>query len=175
MRTKSLKRILLPVLMLLVLALVTAAVNFPPSARRAEKTGSAVGEILPDFTAVCTDGTVFSLAENRGRTVVVNLWATWCGPCVEELPDFDRLAREHPEIAVLALHSDLVTEDVAAWCAPFGFAMPVAVAENGALPELLGGGTVLPRTVIVSPDGVVLYNAPGAADFESLLTAAGLE
>ena len=122
MRTKAGKTALTAALLVVLLAL-TAAVNLPgsPLGDRAPASqigsGSAVGEALPDFTVTRTDGTRFTLSEERGRTVVINIWATWCAPCVKELPYFDRLAREREDVAVLALHSDLVTEDVEAYLA----------------------------------------------------------
>ena len=166
---------------LLLLLAVGTAVNVPGSflgdggAAVAEKAGSSPGEILPDFTVGCLDGSVFTLSEHRGETAVINLWATWCAPCVEELPHFERLLREHGDgTAVLALHSDLVTEDVEAWVAGHGIALPFAVAESRELTDMLGGGDVLPRTVVVSPEGVVLYNAAGSVTYEELLRITGL-
>lgn len=176
------KRILIRCAALLLLVVVTAAVNLPGSplsgeARRTEAvSGSSVGEILPDFTVECLDGSVFTLSEHRGKTAVINLWATWCAPCVEELPHFERLLREHGDaVSVLALHSDLVTEDAEAWVAGHGIALPFAVAESRELTDMLGGGDVLPRTVVVSPEGVVLYNAAGSVTYEDLLRLTGHE
>ena len=159
-----------------------AAVNIPGSFlgggsaayTKTETYGSAPGEILPDFTAECLDGTVFTLSEHRGETVVINLWATWCAPCVKELTHFERLLQEHGDgTAVLALHSELVTEDVGAWIDANGCSLPAAVADSRELTDMLGGGDVLPRTVVISPDGTVLYNAAGSVTYEDLLRITG--
>ena len=159
---------------------VGAAVNIPGSflgdgsAASGGKAGSAPGEFLPDFKVKCLDGSVFTLSEQRGKTVVINLWATWCLPCVAELPHFERLLGEHGDTtAVLALHSDLVTEDVEAWLAGRDYHLPFAVAEDRALTDMLGGGDVLPRTVVISPEGEVLYNAAGSVTYEDLLRITG--
>ena len=128
------KRILIRCAALILLAVFAAAVNLPGGplyggSRNTAVSGSAVGEILPDFSAVCLDGSVFTLSEQRGKTVVVNLWATWCAPCVKELPLFDRLLREHgDDTAVLAVHCDPVTEDVAAWLEEYDYVLPFALA-----------------------------------------------
>ena len=133
--------------------------------------GTQVGERLPDFTVDCVDGSVFTLSEQRGKVVVINLWATWCTPCVKELPDFDRLQREYPdEVAVLALHSPPVTTDVPEWLSAFSYTLPFAVDEDGSVGALLNASTILPQTVIVGPTGVVSYNQSGALGFEKLLT-----
>ena len=165
---------------LLVLLGVGAAVNIPGSflgdgaADAGETAGSSVGEFLPDFTVECLDGSVFTLSEQRGKVVLINLWATWCAPCVAELPHFERLLAEHGDtVTVLALHADLVTEDVAAWLEGREFDLPFAVAEDRTLTDMLGGGDVLPRTVVISPEGEVLYNAAGSVTYEELLRITG--
>jgi hypothetical protein len=89
---------------------------------------------------------------------------------VKELPNYDRLQSEHPaDVAVLALHSPPVTTDVAAYLPAFSYGISFAVDEDGHLSELLNASTVLPQTVIVSPDGIVTYNRSGALSYETLL------
>ena len=162
-----LKKALLIAAALVLLAGVIVFAHLPGGS--GGKTGSAVGETPADFTVTCLDGSVFTLSEYRGRTVVVNLWATWCGPCVAELPDFDRLQREYPEsVAVLALHTEDPTEDVAAYLAPKGWSFAAAVAPDASLPDALGGGATLPRTVVIAPDGRVIYNQTGSVTYETL-------
>ena len=151
---------------LVLLAGVLIFANLPTAQR---PTGAEAGQQLPDFSVTCLDGSRFTLSEQRGKTVVINLWATWCTPCVQELPNFDRLLRERPDkVAVLALHSELVTSDVAAYLEDTSYEMPFAVDEDGSLGAILNASTVLPQTVIVDPDGVVIYNQVGALDYETL-------
>lgn len=151
---------------LLLLAAVLVFVNLPEAE---PAPGAGVGDMLPDFSLRCVDGSSFSLAEQRGKTVVINLWATWCTPCVRELPNFDRLLRERgEEVAVLALHTPPVTADVGAYLAEYPFTMPFAVDEDGSLTELVGASAVLPQTIILSPDGVVIYNQAGSLSYEEL-------
>ena len=181
---KSVSR-LLWTLALLLLAAVLVFVNLPeekplpqvpppdeaPAEAEPLPRGSQPGEELPDFTVRCLDGSEFSLSAQRGKAVVINLWATWCTPCVKELPDFDRLQREHPdEVAVLALHSPPVTTDVQDWLSAFSYEIPFAVDEDGSVGQLLNASTILPQTVIVGPTGVVSYNQSGALSYEKLLT-----
>ena len=163
--TKKIRRLLWAAALLL-LAAVLVFVNLP----EAEPVhGAGVGEVLPDFSLRCVDGSSFSLSEQRGKTVVINLWATWCTPCVRELPHFDRLLRERGEkVAVLALHTPPVTADVESYLAEFSYGMPFAVDEDGSLASLLGASSVLPQTIILSPDGVVTYNQAGSLSYEDL-------
>lgn len=153
---------------LLLLAAVLVFVNLPAPEQDAPS-GAQVGEVLPDFTASCLDGSTFNLSEQRGKLTVINLWATWCTPCVEELPQFDRLAREHPDdVAVLALHCPPVTTDVSEWFSEYGYALSFAVDEDGSLSALLDASTVLPQTVIIDAEGVVRSRHVGAVDYETL-------
>ncbi|MCR5237798.1 MAG: TlpA family protein disulfide reductase [Lachnospiraceae bacterium] len=55
------------------------------------------GDIAPDFTVTLTNGDTFTLSDHDGGTVLINFWATWCGPCVGELPDLGKLAEDDIE------------------------------------------------------------------------------
>ncbi len=167
--TKTTRRLLWTAAMLL-LAAVLVFVNLPEAA---PAPGAGVGELLPDFSVLCVDGSSFSLAEQRGKPVVINLWATWCAPCVRELPNFERLWRERgEEVAMLALHTPPVTADVDAYLADYAYTMPFAVDEDGSLASLLGASIILPQTIILDPTGVVTYNQAGSLSYEELCALA---
>ncbi len=64
-----------------------------------------LGKAAPDFTV--NDGTrTVHLGDYRGKVVLVNFWATWCAPCIEELPSLEALHQEMPQIAILAISVD---------------------------------------------------------------------
>ena len=131
--------------------------------------GHAVGQQAPDFTLTTVEGQPFTLRDHRGQATVLNLWATWCGPCVKELPYFDRLAREHADdVAVLAIHSDLITDDVMEYLSHYDYSMPFAVDETGEVIASLGGSTMLPQTIVLDRYGVVIYNQVGSMTYEAL-------
>ena len=132
--------------------------------------GSEVGMLLPDFTVRCLDGTDFRLADTRGKVMVINLWATWCTPCVRELPYFDELVRAHEgDVAVLAVHASLLTEDPAAWLAEreYGFSFAVDT-EDEQIRQLVNGSSTLPQTVVLNRRGEVIYNRKGSVTPELL-------
>ena len=136
--------------------------------------GSEVGQQLQDFSIECLDGTTFHLAEMRGKPVFINLWATYCGPCVKELPFFSELYKEHEgDIAILALHSDIVDEDPQEYLNEFGsdWVMPFAVEKDDeAIWNLVGGTTAMPQTIVLNRYGEVIYNQRGSVTPEMLAT-----
>ena len=142
----------------------TDAVGVPPHSAAETAIGSAPGMQIPDFTVDCLDGSVFHLADARGKVVMINLWATYCGPCVRELPYFDALYREHEgDLAVLAVHASLVTDDPAAFLAGEDYAISFAVdGEDDRLWTLFDGSSTLPQTIVLDRDGVVIYNQKGS-------------
>ena len=131
--------------------------------------GYEVGQQLEDFTARCLDGSTFHLAEHRGKIVFINLWATWCTPCVQELPYFNALYQGKGDVAVLAIHSPAVTDDPAAFLAGKGYAFPFATeAEAERLFAIVHGGAVLPQTIVLNRSGEVVYNKVGSVTPETL-------
>lgn len=131
--------------------------------------GHEPGERLADFTLETIGGGTFTLSENAGKVTVINLWATWCGPCVKELPYFDALQKAHPDdVKVLAIHSDLITDDPEEYLSDFDYGIDFAIDRSGEVIQALGGSTMLPQTVIVGRDGVVTYNQVGSVTPEAL-------
>lgn len=163
---------------LAVVLLISALVYFnfidKPVARAQ---GNQVGDICPDFTLqkygrngdeyVLTDE-VFNLQDTRGKVTVVNFWATWCGPCVQELPYFEELQKLYPEeVQVVAVHSVSITEESVPaylvnqkwsdWQLTF---LQDAVADDGYdAYTALGGIGTLPTTLVLDKDGVITYNS----------------
>ncbi len=153
------------------LCLLAAALFFfnRPTPAAPVPEGHAVGERLPDFTLTDLTGVPFVLSEHRGQTVIINLWATWCDPCLKELTHFDRIQRENPEsVAVLAVHSGLIIEDIPAFVAGLDSALRYAVDETGDFTALVGASAALPHTLVLDPDGVVNYNQPGSVTYALL-------
>ena len=132
--------------------------------------GFGVGQQLADFTIPCLDSSEFRLADTRGKVTFINLWATYCAPCLQELPYFDALCREHGEdIAVLAVHSSLVTEDPASFLSGKDYRILFAAdTEDDRIWHIVGGSSTLPQTVVLDRNGVVIYNQKGSVTAEKL-------
>ena len=164
------------------LAVLAAAIvwfNFlDPSLQGGETAGSGAGgdfgyetgSTLADFTLECYDGSEFRLADTRGKVVVINRWATWCAPCIEEIPHFQALYEAHPDdIAMILVHPNETAEDPAKFLERFDLSMPCATdGEGDPVKGILGGGAALPQTVVLDREGKVIYNSVRAVTPELL-------
>ncbi len=128
------------------------------------------GKQLADFTVECLDGGTFHLADTRGKVTVINLWATYCGPCVGELPHFDALQKEHPDdLAILAVHASLTTEDVKAFVDAGGWDLLFAIDdEQDTVFGVVNGSLALPQTIVLNRKGEVIFNRVGSVTDELL-------
>ena len=137
--------------------------------------GYNVGQQLADFTAATFDGGEFRLADTRGKIVFINLWGTYCTPCVQELPSFEALYEKHPdEVAMLAVHSSLTGEvepqDYVAEKGWNSWMLPFALddEDNDTIFTVVNGSTTLPQTIVLNRRGEVIYNRVGSVTQEML-------
>jgi thiol-disulfide isomerase/thioredoxin len=129
----------------------------------------------PDGFFVDANGGEHTIASFRGHGMVINFWATWCQPCVAEIPSLAGLARALAphDIAVLPLSSDRNgAEVVAAWLKQHDVTgLPVLLDPHGALGSAWGGKGI-PTTHIIARDGKERARLEGAADWSSPATVA---
>ncbi len=123
--------------------------------------GYEEGMVPGDFSLECYDGSTFRLSDTRGKVTVINRWATWCAPCIRELPYFNDLYRAHAgDIAMIVIHPSLVVEDPEAFVAGLGLDVPCATdLEGDPVKEMIGGTATLPQTVVLNRRGEVVYNS----------------
>ena len=115
------------------------------------------GKVAPAFEVEQLDGTKFRLADHVGREIVIlNFFATWCGPCKAEMPELDRLAREMAgrPVTILAIDAEEKRDLVGAFIRELGVTFPVAVDDSGAVLKQFGVDS-FPTTVFIAPDGTI--------------------
>jgi peroxiredoxin len=119
----------------------------------------------PDFTLPSVGGPNLRLQEQRGRVVMVNFWATWCGPCREEVPHLSRLYDKYRSsgFVVLGVNIDDDPLKAASVAAQLGMRFPVLLDTDKKVSRLYDLGT-MPSTVLIDRDGRVRYVHRGFRD-----------
>tara|TARA_A100001515_G_scaffold132335_1_gene120703 strand:+ start:59 stop:571 length:513 start_codon:yes stop_codon:yes gene_type:complete len=113
----------------------------------------------PDFTLRDTKGKKVSLADYKGRVVLINFWATWCAPCIYEIPHLEKIYKEMKGEGVVVLGINLDEPRNISGIKPLakklGITYPVLLDSNKSVASLYNPDIVLPFNVIISPKGEV--------------------
>lgn len=114
-----------------------------------------VGSTAPNFTLRDIHGEQIALADTRGKKVLINFWATWCGPCQLEMPFLQALYEAHPDdVVILAVNFDEPPEAVAAFANDFGLEFPILL-DPGAIVQEVYEIRAYPSTYFVDEEGVI--------------------
>ena len=137
----------------------------PPAAFKIDRSQAGKAASNASFTA--PDDASVTLAAFRGRPLLLNLWATWCGPCIKEMPSLDRLAAEKAgQLTVLAVAQDLQGADVVdPWFSRAGLTQlqPYRDPQNNLLADY---NSPLPVTILFDAEGRELWRVTGALDWQ---------
>lgn len=128
----------------------------PAVAAKAPAEAARAQPEFPKLVVKTFDGGEFNLASHRGRWVVVNYWATWCNPCLKEIPDLDALDRSREDVVVIGLaYEEIEKADMQAFLTQHPISYPIAVVDVYSPPEDFETPPGLPMTYLISPDGRV--------------------
>jgi peroxiredoxin len=137
-----------------------------PAARgtaAATATGTEVGSAMPEYSAMWLDGSKFELAARRENVVLLNVWATWCGPCRFEIPELqmlhDRYKSRKFEVIGVSL-DESGAEPVKQFITEQKMTYPIALDAEGKLANLLQT-SVLPTTVLLDRSGKIVWKRLG--------------
>ncbi len=155
-------------LFLLVLLVIIGAGTYIYSSMP-PKTEVFVGDEAPDFSLVDTKGNKVTLAEMRGKVVLVNFWATWCPPCVEEMPSMDMLNKfmAEEDFVMLAINTEKNGSTVVPKFLekkPYGFTI---LYDDQGIVQQQYGVHQFPESFIVGKDGDVVEKISGPLDWSS--------
>ncbi|MBO4921149.1 MAG: redoxin family protein [Lachnospiraceae bacterium] len=123
------------------------------------KTLSAQSSATTDFYVYDASGNKVSFSEYHGKPVIINRWATWCGPCVRELPDFDKLYKEYGDKVKFFMVNVEESEDqdyVMEFAKENGYSFPITFDYDYSVARLFSTGYI-PVTVAIKADGTVVY------------------
>ena len=117
-----------------------------------------LSEEAPDFTLRTLDGPNLRLEEYRGQVVLINFWASWCGPCRQEMPVLDKLHQRYEDTGFAVLGINVEGEDAPAQkiVDKTNVTFPVLIDEGQSVSEMYEL-EAMPSTVVVDRDGVVRY------------------
>ena len=158
-------------------AAATAVPETEPAETSAAPTPEATPVPAPDFAVQTAEGETVRLSDFKGKPVIVNFWATWCGPCKSELPAFDKAYAEYGEdvefLMVNLTDGQRETVDgVREFVADGGYVFPVYYDTQSSAATAYGVYSI-PMTVLVDAEGNLVGGQVGAVSEESLLLVAG--
>jgi peroxiredoxin len=130
--------------------------------------------VAPDFSLESLDGKTMRLSDLRGKAVLLNFWATWCGPCKIEMPWFVDLQNQYGsqglQIVGVAM-DDASKEDIGKFAKDMGVNYPILIGKDS-VGDQYGGVPALPETFLISRDGKIvdkIIGLKGKAEIEDAI------
>lgn len=125
-----------------------------------------------DFTMATVDGDEITLSDLQGQWVVVNFWATWCGPCRDEMPVLQAIHNDFDNLIVLGINQRETIDEIRPFVDEFEITFPVLIdpPDQTLLDYQVIG---LPQTLVVNPDGIIVWRQFGPVElsaFEQQIT-----
>ena len=164
----SLKRVLVPA-MLFMLSIVSIGPAFADDPFTSLKMSRLpAGSMVAPFELSTLDGKVVKSSDLTGKVVLVNFWATWCGPCKEEMPSLARLQKQldPTQFSLLTVTTDLQPQGIRHFLSQFAVSLPVLFDEDHEVSRsfMVRG---LPTTIVIARDGTLAGRAVGPRVWDS--------
>ncbi|MFQ6609823.1 MAG: peroxiredoxin family protein [Fidelibacterota bacterium] len=124
-------------------------------------------DMAPDFSFEDINGDIYTLSELKGKVVVVNFWATWCGPCRMEIPEFNDLLKKHSDddLVILGLSISDSKKALKNFSKSYRIDYPLLFGTSKQIDEVsrrYGGIYSVPQTFLIGRDGSIKMSYPGA-------------
>ncbi len=168
-RKLSLQPLLLIVLIMVGVGIIVLLQTKDSSLNLSGKPRLGKGVPAPDFTLPGLDGQMVSLADYRGKVVLLNIWATWCPPCVEEMPSMEELYQKLKAegLEILAVSMDISgAQAVRPFMEKYKLNFPALTDTEGAVKSLYQT-TGVPESFIIDKDGIIVEKIIGPRDWTS--------
>lgn len=139
----------------------------PKAASPAVQTAEAA-PLAPSAKFSTADGQTVDLTDLKGKVVFLNFWATWCPPCVAEMPSVNSLyskMKDNPNVVFMLADADQDLKKSTTFMKNNNYDLPVYI-PNGPVPDVLFSGS-LPTTVIINKKGEIVYSHPGMANYDT--------
>lgn len=164
---------------LLKVTALVAALSFTALGALAEGDLVKVGDKAPEFTAVDTAGAQVALAQYKGKVVLLNFFATWCGPCMQEMPHLEKelwQALKGEGLVVLAVGREHSVEELVTFKGKKGLSFAI-LADPKREVYAKYASSYIPRCYLIGKDGIVKFASVGfeAKEFQQLLATAKAE
>jgi peroxiredoxin len=168
-KKSNLRIILFIPIAIIALAVFVTLQHKSPSTVEVDIPHTQNGPVAPDFTLPDLDGRMISLSSFKGKVVIVNIWATWCPPCVAETPSLDKLYKMFKDegLELLAVSVDEGGKrKVESFMKKKNLSFPVLLDPEGMITRLYGT-TGVPESFIVRKDGTLDNRIQGAIEWTS--------
>ena len=155
----------------IIVALIMALALCAPAMAEAQPeqafASARIGQEAPDFELELLSGETFRLSDCRGKVVFINIWATWCPPCVAEMPYIQALADAHPDdLVVIGVSCDYGLDEIVSFVEQNGYTYPIGWDESRVIGGLMYPSYYIPNSIFVDPNGIVTQMGFGGATYE---------
>ncbi|MDO4522901.1 MAG: TlpA disulfide reductase family protein [Eubacteriales bacterium] len=124
---------------------------------------------VPDFEMTLLTGETVHFSDYEGKKILLNFWATWCGPCVGEMPALEQLAQEYSEeLVILAVNCAEDQGTVSQFIEKNGYTFPVVMDNEEKIQAVFGGISSIPVTAIIDEEGYLVDASTGAQDADTM-------